>query len=117
MPFLIVCYFVAYLDRVNVSFAALTMNQDLGLSQTGFGVAEGRFHAAFPLFVAAAGIAVSTTLDDPTLKMLSLCVAGFGIFACLPVFWTLPTAFLSGAACAAGVADDEATQRAPVAAE
>jgi ACS family tartrate transporter-like MFS transporter len=67
-------------------------------------LAERRFHAAFPLFVAAAGIAVSTALDDPTLKMLSLCVAGFGIFACLPVFWTLPTAFLSGAACAAGVA-------------
>jgi len=36
--------------------------------------------------------------------MLSLCVAGFGIFANLPVFWTLPTAFLSGAAAAAGIA-------------
>ncbi len=59
---------------------------------------------AIPLFVAAAGIAVSTALDDPTLKMISLCVAGFGIFACLPVFWTLPTAFLSGAAAAAGIA-------------
>jgi D-galactonate transporter len=67
-------------------------------------VAERRFHTAFPLFVAAAGIAVSTALDDPTLKMLSFCVAGFGIFACLPVFWTLPTAFLSGAAAAAGIA-------------
>jgi ACS family tartrate transporter-like MFS transporter len=65
---------------------------------------ERRFHAAFPLFVAAAGIAASTVLDDPTLKMLALCVAGFGIFACLPVFWTLPTAFLSGAAAAAGIA-------------
>jgi D-galactonate transporter len=65
---------------------------------------ERRFHAALPLFIAAAGIAVSTALDDPTLKMLSLCVAGFGIFACLPVFWTLPTAFLSGAAAAAGIA-------------
>jgi ACS family tartrate transporter-like MFS transporter len=65
---------------------------------------ERRFHAAFPLFVAAAGIAVSTLLDDPTLKMISLCAAGFGIFACLPVFWTLPTAFLSGAAAAAGIA-------------
>ena len=30
IPFLIVCYFIAYLDRVNVGFAALTMNQDLG---------------------------------------------------------------------------------------
>jgi MFS transporter, ACS family, tartrate transporter len=67
-------------------------------------VAERRFHTAIPLLVAAAGIAVSTALDDPTLKMISLCVAGFGIFACLPVFWTLPTAFLSGAAAAAGIA-------------
>jgi MFS transporter, ACS family, tartrate transporter len=67
-------------------------------------VAERRFHTAFPLFLAAAGIAVSTALDDLLLKMISLCVAGFGIFACLPVFWTLPTAFLSGAAAAAGIA-------------
>jgi MFS transporter, ACS family, tartrate transporter len=67
-------------------------------------VGERRFHTAIPLFVAAAGIAISTALDDPTLKMISLCVAGFGIFACLPVFWALPTAFLSGAAAAAGIA-------------
>jgi MFS transporter, ACS family, tartrate transporter len=65
---------------------------------------ERRFHTAIPLFIAAAGIAASTVSDDPTLKMISFCVAGFGIFACLPVFWTLPTAFLSGAACAAGIA-------------
>jgi ACS family tartrate transporter-like MFS transporter len=67
-------------------------------------VGERRFHTAIPLFIAAAGIAGSTVLDDPTLKMIAFCVAGFGIFACLPVFWTLPTAFLSGAAAAAGIA-------------
>jgi MFS transporter, ACS family, tartrate transporter len=67
-------------------------------------VSERRIHTAIPLFVAAAGIAVSIALDDPTLKMIALSVAGFGIFACLPVFWTLPTAFLSGAAAAAGIA-------------
>jgi len=67
-------------------------------------VGERRWHTAIPLFLAAAGIAVSTVLDDPTLKMIAFCVAGFGIFACLPVFWTLPTAFLSGAAAAAGIA-------------
>jgi len=65
---------------------------------------ERRWHTAIPLFIAAAGIAASTVLDDPTLKMLAFCVAGFGIFACLPVFWALPTAFLSGAAAAAGIA-------------
>jgi ACS family tartrate transporter-like MFS transporter len=67
-------------------------------------VGERRWHTGIPLFIAAAGIAASTMLDDPTLKMLAFCVAGFGIFACLPVFWTLPTAFLSGAAAAAGIA-------------
>src|ERR1700681_4723114 len=50
VPFLIVCYFVAYLDRVNVGFAALTMNQDLGLSQTAFGFGAGIFFNAYFIF-------------------------------------------------------------------
>ena len=50
VPFLILCYFVAYLDRVNVGFAALTMNQDLGLSQTAFGFGAGIFFLAYFLF-------------------------------------------------------------------
>jgi D-galactonate transporter len=65
---------------------------------------ERRFHLAFPLFVASAGIAISTAFDDPTMKMAALSVAGFGIFSCLPVFWTFPAAFLSGAAAAGGIA-------------
>jgi ACS family tartrate transporter-like MFS transporter len=66
--------------------------------------AERRFHLALPLFVASAGIASSTALSDPTMKMVALSIAGFGIFGCLPVFWTFPTAFLSGAAAAGGIA-------------
>src|ERR1700716_2123888 len=50
VPFLIICYFVAYLDRVNVGFAALTMNQDLGLSQTAFGFGAGIFFVAYFIF-------------------------------------------------------------------
>src|SRR5690349_1799101 len=50
VPFLIVCYFVAYLDRVNVGFAALTMNQDLGLSQTAYGFGAGIFFLAYFVF-------------------------------------------------------------------
>src|ERR1035437_6053458 len=53
---------------------------------------------------AALGIASSTLLDDPVLKMVALSVSAFGMFAVLPVFWTLPTAFLSGASAAAGMA-------------
>jgi MFS family permease len=65
---------------------------------------ERRFHCAFPLGIAATGIAVSTAIDDPTMKMVALSIAGFGIFGNLPVFWTLPTAFLSGPAAAGGIA-------------
>src|ERR1700742_5166547 len=50
VPFLIVCYFVAYLDRVNVGFAALTMNADLGLSQTAYGFGAGIFFIAYFIF-------------------------------------------------------------------
>lgn len=65
---------------------------------------ERKGHAAIALVFAAIGIGVSTLFDDPSLKMMSLCVGAFGVFAVLPVFWTLPTAFLSGAAAAAGIA-------------
>src|SRR5271165_2048320 len=50
VPFLIVCYFIAYLDRVNVSFAALTMNKDLGLSASAYGFGAGIFFLAYFLF-------------------------------------------------------------------
>jgi MFS transporter, ACS family, tartrate transporter len=65
---------------------------------------ERTYHTAIPILVAAIGIGMSTVFDDPTMKMVALSVAGFGIFAGLPVFWTLPTVFLSGAAAAAGIA-------------
>ncbi|CAH2601533.1 putative tartrate transporter [Rhodovastum atsumiense] len=50
IPFLMLCYFVAYLDRVNVGFAALTMNQELGLTATMFGFGSGVFFLAYFLF-------------------------------------------------------------------
>ena len=50
IPFLIVCYFVAYLDRVNVGFAALQMNKDLGLSSAAFGFGAGIFFIAYFFF-------------------------------------------------------------------
>lgn len=37
VPLLIVCYIISYLDRVNVGFAALTMNKDLGFSAAVYG--------------------------------------------------------------------------------
>ncbi len=65
---------------------------------------ERRGHTAVALAIAAIGIAASTIFEDPTTKMVLLSFGAFGVFAALPVFWTLPTAFLSGAGAAAGIA-------------
>jgi ACS family tartrate transporter-like MFS transporter len=50
IPLLMICYFAAYLDRVNVGFAALTMNQALGLSSAIFGIGSGIFFLGYFLF-------------------------------------------------------------------
>jgi D-galactonate transporter len=65
---------------------------------------ERRWHVAIALLVAAGGIAAAAGLDNPVQKMIALSIAGFGIFGCLPVIWTLPASFLSGAAAAGGIA-------------
>jgi MFS transporter, ACS family, tartrate transporter len=47
LPFLMVCYFVSFLDRVNVGFAALQMVQELRLSPTVFGFGSGIFFISY----------------------------------------------------------------------
>ncbi len=50
IPFLILCYFVAYLDRVNVGFAKLHMNSALGLSEAAYGLGAGLFFIGYFFF-------------------------------------------------------------------
>src|ERR1700730_8486369 len=50
IPFLMLCYFVAYLDRVNLGFAALTLKADLGFSDAVFGLGAGIFFAGYFIF-------------------------------------------------------------------
>lgn len=47
IPFMMVLYLVAFLDRVNISFAALTMNADLGFSPTIYGWGAGIFFLGY----------------------------------------------------------------------
>jgi MFS transporter, ACS family, tartrate transporter len=49
IPFLVVLYVVAFLDRVNVGFAALQMNAELGFSATQFGVGSAMFFVGYCL--------------------------------------------------------------------
>ena len=50
IPFLFLLYLVAWLDRVNVGFAALQMNSDLGFSSAAFGFGSGVFFLGYCLF-------------------------------------------------------------------
>ena len=50
IPFLFLLYVVAWLDRVNVGFAALQMNSDLGFSEATFGFGSGVFFLGYCLF-------------------------------------------------------------------
>jgi len=64
--------------------------------------AHGHAVIAFPLIIAGLGLA--SAVDEPTVKMLFLCLGRLWVLAVLPIFWTFPTAFLSGAGAAAGIA-------------
>jgi ACS family tartrate transporter-like MFS transporter len=50
IPFMVLLYIMSYLDRINVSFAGLEMNRDLGFSETVFGFGAGIFFIGYCLF-------------------------------------------------------------------
>src|SRR4051794_33755532 len=50
LPFAILSYFLAYIDRINVSFAALTMRGDLDISASAYGFALGTFYWGYFVF-------------------------------------------------------------------
>jgi MFS transporter, ACS family, tartrate transporter len=50
LPFAVLSYILAYIDRINVSFAGLTMRGDLGMSAGTFGFAVGMFYWAYFIF-------------------------------------------------------------------
>src|SRR5271166_6156711 len=50
IPFVMLLYFIAFIDRVNIGFAALTMNKELGFSPAVFGFGAGIFFLGYFLF-------------------------------------------------------------------
>ena len=65
---------------------------------------ERRKHLLVPLALAVFGLAGSTLVAAPVVKMVLICVAAFGVFSALPIYWTLPSTLLSQASAAAGIA-------------
>jgi D-galactonate transporter len=66
---------------------------------------ERRWHTAGAMLIGAAGMTLSAIAGTHTaVAIMCLTIAATGVFSCAPLFWSLPTAFLSGAAAAAGIA-------------
>jgi len=66
---------------------------------------ERRWHAALPLVIGAIGLTLTAWAGTHTaLAVVCLSLAAAGLISSTPLFWGLPTAFLTGAAAAAGIA-------------
>jgi MFS family permease len=56
------------------------------------------------LTISIIGLVGAGAMGDPAVKLAFLCLAAFGVFGAMPVFWGLPTGILTGAAAAGGIA-------------
>jgi nitrate/nitrite transporter NarK len=66
---------------------------------------ERRWHLIVPALMGAVGFTVAASYTQNTVVALTfLSLAAAGVLTCAPLFWSLPTAFLSGTAAAAGIA-------------
>ena len=65
---------------------------------------ERRLVAAATMSMAGIGMAISVSVSSPLVALIGLCFAAAGFIAVQPIFWTFPTAYLSGAAAAGGIA-------------
>src|SRR5215471_9325907 len=59
IPFMALLYVINLVDRLNVGFAALTMNTDLGFSPSVFGFGAGAFFVGYLLFLVPSGVELS----------------------------------------------------------
>jgi MFS family permease len=65
---------------------------------------ERRWHLVIPALIGAVGFVVAPTAPNVGIAVAALSLAAAGAISCAPLFWSLPTAFLAGAAAAAGIA-------------
>lgn len=90
IPFLILCYFVSFLDRVNVGFAALQMNKDLGLSATAFGLGAGLFFLTYFLFEVPSNLLL---VRFGARRWIARIMVTWGLVSAATAFVTGPTGF------------------------
>ncbi len=73
VPLLIVCYVVAYLDRINVGFAKLQMQEALGFSDAVYGLGAGIFFIGYFLFEVPSNLLLQRIGARKTMTRIMLC--------------------------------------------
>jgi MFS transporter, ACS family, tartrate transporter len=90
LPFLCLLYFISFLDRVNVGFAALTMNADLGLSAAAYGAGTGIFFLGYFLFEVPSNLILARV---GARRWISRIMVSWGALTIASAFVTGPTSF------------------------
>jgi ACS family tartrate transporter-like MFS transporter len=90
LPFAVLSYILAYIDRINVSFAALTMRDDLHISAGDFGFAVGTFYWAYFLFEVPSNIVMEKVGARIWIARIMIT---WGLFAGATAFVTGTTSF------------------------
>jgi MFS transporter, ACS family, tartrate transporter len=90
VPYLLLLYFVAYLDRVNISYAALEMRHALSLTDRQYGFGAGIFFFGYFLFEIPGTLLVETWSAR---KLIARILVGWGLVACAMAFVQTPRQF------------------------
>ncbi|ALM82310.1 MFS transporter [Bordetella sp. N] len=90
VPFLVLCYVVAYLDRVNVGFAKLQMLSDLQFSDTVYGLGAGIFFLGYFLFEVPSNIILHKV---GARRWIARIMISWGIISSAMIFVKTPTMF------------------------
>ncbi len=90
LPFLFLCYVVAYLDRVNVGFAKLQMQADLQFSDTVYGLGAGIFFVGYFLCEVPSNLLM---LRAGARRWIARIMASWGLLSAAMLFTTSPASF------------------------
>lgn len=91
LPLIIVSYLVAYIDRTNVAFAALTMNKDLAISSYVYGLGAGIFFVGYALFEVPSNMILERV---GARRWIARIMITWSIISALMAFTAGPTSFL-----------------------
>src|ERR1700759_5612751 len=92
LPLLMACYFVAYLDRVNVGFASLTMNKALSFTSAVYGFGGGIFFLGYFIFEVPSNVILSKV---GARRWIARILVTWGIISGCTAFITGPISFYS----------------------